>query len=266
MKFAFMSFSCPEATLQEMVGYAEKYGYEGVEPRAQAHHRHGIELSCSQPQRNEIKNMFSDSGIECACLATSICYCSADEKKRKENTDLTKAFIDLACDIGTKRIRVFGGGPDGEMSVEDVINIVSTCLGDISEYAEKNQIFVCLETHDFFSRADIAAKTVKIVNNPFIKINWDIMHPYTQNMTIQQAFDHLNGLIEHCHVHDGIYDEKRNVTLALMGKGEIPYNIAINLLKGINYQGYLSGEYIAAWPADVVLPHDIRVLKEYLNQ
>ncbi len=264
MKFSFMSFSCPEATLEQMIGYAKKYGYDGIEPRAQSQHRHGIELDTGKQQRKEIRKIFSDSGIECACLATSIRYCYSDISKRKENTELTKAFIDLACDIGTKRLRVFGGMPDVDMPVEEAIKIVGDCLAEISSYAEKNQISICLETHDFFSRADRVAKAVKIAGNPFIKANWDIMHPFTQKMTIQEAFDHLKGLIEHCHIHDGIYDENRNVKLALMGEGEIPYKTALKLLKEANYQGYLSGEYISAWPVDVVLPHDIRILKGYL--
>lgn len=264
MKFSFMSFSCPEANLVEMLGYAKKYGYDGIEPRAQSQHKHGIEIDTNKQQRNEIKKIFLDSGVECACLATSVRYCFSDEGKRKENIELTKAFIDLSCDIGTKRIRVFGGMPDREMLESEAIEIVGGCLAQVSEYAEKNQIFICLETHDFFSRADTAAEAVRIANNPFIKINWDIMHPFTRGMTIEQAFSHVNGLIEHCHIHDGIYDEKRNVKLALMGKGEIPYQTAVKLLKDTGYQGYLSGEYISAWPVEVVLPHDIKILKGYL--
>ncbi|MGB9642660.1 MAG: sugar phosphate isomerase/epimerase family protein [Candidatus Ratteibacteria bacterium] len=264
MKFAFMSFSCPEADLYKMLKYAREYGYDGVEPRAQAQHRHGIEIEAGKEKRKEIRKIFDESGIECSCLATSIKYCFTDAQKRKESLEMTKAFIDLACDIGAKRIRVFGGVPDKEISVDEAIKIVGECLGIVAEYAEKNRVFVCLETHDFFSRADVAAKAVKIAGSPNIKINWDIMHPYTKGMTIKEAFDWVKEFVEHCHIHDGIYDEQRNVTLALMGEGEIPYKTALRLLQEINYQGFLSGEYIEAWEPDVVLPHDIRVLKNYL--
>ncbi|MCM8822753.1 MAG: sugar phosphate isomerase/epimerase [Candidatus Omnitrophica bacterium] len=266
MNFSFMSFSCPEADLPKMLEYAKKYGYNGVEPRSQAQHNHGIELEASPKKRNEIKRIFEDSGIECACLATSLRYCFTDPTKRKEAIETTKAFIDLALDIGTKRIRVFGGIPDKEMSVEDAIKIVGECLGIAGEYAEKNKIFLCLETHDFFSRADVVSQTVKIADNPYVRINWDIMHPYTKGMEIKEAFDCVKDFVEHCHIHDGVYDAERNVKLVLMGEGEIPYKEALTLLEQINYQGYLSGEYIKAWEPDVVLPHDIKVLKTYLSR
>ncbi|MCM8759512.1 MAG: sugar phosphate isomerase/epimerase [Candidatus Omnitrophica bacterium] len=266
MKFSFMSFSCPKSTLIEMLEYAKKYGYDGVEPRSQAQHKHGIELETGTSKRKEIKKIFQDSGIECACIATSIRYCFVDPDKRKEALETTKAFIDLASDIGTKRIRVFGGVPDRKISIDEAVKIVGDCLGIVGEYAEKNRIFLCLETHDFFSRADTVAQVVKIVDNPYVKINWDIMHPFTKGMTIKEAFDHVKNFVEHCHVHDGVYDAERNVKLALMGNGEIPYKEAIMLLEEIGYQGYLSGEYIQAWEPDIVLPHDIRVLKSYLQR
>ncbi len=49
-----------------------------------------------------------------------------------------------------------------------------------------------------------------------------------------------------------------------MGEGESPYNVAVGLLKNSGYTGYLSGEYINAWSPEVVLPHDIEVLKSCL--
>ncbi|MCX7704760.1 MAG: sugar phosphate isomerase/epimerase [bacterium] len=264
MKFSFMSFSCPESTLIEMLEYAKKYGYDGVEPRAQAQHKHGIELETSSKKRKEIKKIFQDSGIECACIATSIRYCFVDREKRKNALETTRSFIDLAVEIGTTRIRVFGGVPDIDIPEEDAVKIVGECLALASEYAEKNRIMLCLETHDFFSRADTAMRAVKIADSSCVKINWDIMHPFTQGMSIKEAFDHVKNFVEHCHVHDGVYDEKRNVKLALMGQGEIPYREAIRLLEEMNYQGYLSGEYIQAWSPDVVLPHEIKTLKSYL--
>jgi len=264
MKFSFMSFTTPDKSLREMLDTAKKYGYDGIEPRAQLEHKHGIEIQTSQEDRKEIRRIFEGEGIECACIATSIRYCSTDEEKRVNEIELTKKFIDLAVDIGCRRIRVFGGMPEATISYEEAIKIVAEAFSKVKDYAENNKVYVCLETHDFFSRADIAAAPVKMVNSPFIRINWDIMHPFTKLMTIEEAFTELKGLIEHCHIHDGTYDKARVPKLALMGEGEIPYNIAVRLLKNSGYKGYLSGEYINAWPPEVVLPHDIDVLKSYM--
>ena len=40
MKYSFMSFSCPELKLEEILKLAQKYGYEGIEPRIGSGHKH----------------------------------------------------------------------------------------------------------------------------------------------------------------------------------------------------------------------------------
>ena len=43
MKFSFMSFSTPELTLEETLALAERLGYDGVELRIEAGHKHGAD-------------------------------------------------------------------------------------------------------------------------------------------------------------------------------------------------------------------------------
>jgi sugar phosphate isomerase/epimerase len=268
MNFAFMSFTYPQGSLEDLINYAKKYGYQGIEPRAQAQHKHGVETEASDEERKKIKQTFEKSGVECACIATSLKYCFSSKEEREKNIVLTGEFTKLAKDIGCRRLRVFGGMPDTEMERKEAIEIVGQALKKVKEFAERDEIYVCLETHDFFCRADTVAAAVKIADSRYIKINWDIMHPFTQGMSMKEAFKKVKNKVEHCHIHDGTYDGPRDGStrpkLALMGKGEIPYKEALSLLKSINYQGYLSGEYIKAWEPEVVLPHDIKILQGYL--
>jgi len=72
MKYSFMTFSCPELSLDEVLNLAKSIGYDGVEPRLVSKHKHGIETDISASQRLEIKKKFSDSGISACCIATSV--------------------------------------------------------------------------------------------------------------------------------------------------------------------------------------------------
>ena len=265
MKLSYMSFSCPEATLEEFVGYARKYAYEGVEPRAEAKHNHGVEVDASAAKRAEIKEFFQDSGIECACVATSRKYAIADPAELRESIETTKKLIDLAADVGSTRIRVFGGMPPEGMDMDAAIKIVGESLAEVGPRAVERGVTVCLETHDGFSRATDCAAAIRLANSPGIAANWDIMHPYSKGMTIDEAYEALKGLVQHCHIHDGTYEEKGRPKLALMGQGEIPYPRAIELLEGDGYGGFLSGEWIGAWHPDEVLPHDGKVLRSYMR-
>ena len=82
MKFSFMTFSCPELGWEDVVGVAARFGYEGVEPRAQAGHAHGIELEASRADRAAARKVAEDAGVEVACLATSCRYVLAGPSER----------------------------------------------------------------------------------------------------------------------------------------------------------------------------------------
>jgi len=46
-----MSFSCPDASLADMLSLAQEFGYEGIEPRTGGIHAHGVELDTSADDR-----------------------------------------------------------------------------------------------------------------------------------------------------------------------------------------------------------------------
>ena len=107
MKYAFMSFSCPDLTLAELLTLAGKLGYDGIEPRLAARHQHGIETAIGAAQRRAIRQQVAEGDIALACLATSCKY--ADPQTVAANVAETQRCIDLAGDLGCPRLRVFGG-------------------------------------------------------------------------------------------------------------------------------------------------------------
>ena len=63
MKYAFMSFSTPDLTLDEMLALAGRLGYAGIEPRLAEGHKHGIETGISAAQRRQVREKVAASGI-----------------------------------------------------------------------------------------------------------------------------------------------------------------------------------------------------------
>ena len=183
MKYAFMSFSCPELSLDELLNTARRYGYDGVEPRIESRHAHGIEMDTPVTDRAVIRRKAEDSGIALCCIATSRKY--ADPNSAGDEVARTLRCIDLAADIGAPRLRVFGGAiPDG-VSREDAVELVATSLGSVADYARQRGVTVCLETHDHWcDPADVAA-VMKHVNQDAIAVNWDIMHPARHGHAIE---------------------------------------------------------------------------------
>ena len=262
MKYSFMSFSCPQLTLDEMLAAAIQYGYDGVEPRVASKHAHGLELDCGAEVREEARAKAADKGVAICCVATSCRY--ADPAIRAEQVDDTRLAIDLAADLGAPCIRVFGGQFPAEVSRAEAVDGVAGALLSVAEQAHARAVTVCMETHDAWcDPADVAA-VMQQVDHPNVAVNWDIMHPIRRGAaTMDSAFAALEPWVRHLHVHDGA-DEDGKLVLKPIGEGIIDHRRAIELLKPLPYTGYISGEWIG-WsdPYDVHLPREVEAMKRY---
>lgn len=256
-----MSFSCPDLGLDGLLDLAKRLGYEGVEPRVECKHGHGIELGLDAAGRAAAKAKAAERGIAYACVATSCSY--ADPQKRAQMIDDTRRYIDLAADIGCARLRVFGGVIPQGLSREQAIDGVTSALAAVASQAQSRGVTVCMETHDHWCNpADVAA-VMHRVGQPSVQVNWDIMHPVrVAKVTMQQAFDALRPWIRHVHFHDGITKEGK-LRMVPIGQGEIDHAAAVRLLKGMHWDGFMSGEWIGWEPYEQHLPRELAAMRGY---
>ncbi|MFH1008561.1 MAG: sugar phosphate isomerase/epimerase family protein [Candidatus Latescibacterota bacterium] len=257
IKSGFMTFSTPHLSLPEVLEYAGRYGYNGIEPRLDEGHAHGIEVAATSEQRAAIKQRVADSGIALACLATSLKY--ADPDRTETMIRQTHERIDLAGDVGAPAMRVFGGQIPEGINREQAIDLLAESLGAVAGHADDRGVTLCLETHDDWCDPTHVAEVVAGVNHPAIAVNWDIMHPVrTGNATIDESFIVLKPWIRHLHVHDG--DDSG---LLPIGEGIVDHRRAIALLKTISFDGFLSGEWIDWESYAIHLPRELQTLKRY---
>ena len=255
-----MTFSTPELSLNEVLNLATKYGYDGIEPRVVARHKHGIETDLTAGERQAVRERVGKGTISLGCIATSCRY--ADPATNSENVATTRACIDLAADLGAPRIRVFGGQIGGGLDRDAAIALVADSLSAVALRAEERGIVVCMETHDDWCNPAHVAAVIKRVNHPNIAVNWDILHPVrTNNATIDESIETLRPWIKHVHVHD---QNVPNGDLAPIGTGFLDHKRAIELLHSIDYDGYISGEWID-WsdPYESHLPRELATMRGY---
>lgn len=262
MNYSFMSFSTPELSLQEMFATATKYGYAGIEPRLASNHKHAIETTLDATERATVKAELAASDIVVCCLATSCRY--ADPENRQEWIERTDAVIDLAGDIGCKRIRVFGGQLGKDVSREQGIELVTEALKSVAEHAAARNVIVCIETHDDWRDPEHLAEIMRRVDHPNIMINWDIMHPVRNGFDIETAFNIMKPWIVHMHVHDGVDLPDGGIEFKPIGEGMVDHQQAIELICNSDYQGYISGEWIN-WNDDftIHLPREITAMQAF---
>src|SRR5688572_12544585 len=87
-----------EWDLPTLVKNCQATGFAGVELRSG--HKHGVEPTISKQARQEVADRFADSGVTLVGLGSACEYHSPDAKVLEKNIDETKAFIELAHDVG----------------------------------------------------------------------------------------------------------------------------------------------------------------------
>ena len=261
MKYAFMSFSTPELTLDEMLSLAKKLGYAGIEPRVESKHRHGVELSADAAARRTIREKAAASGVEICCVATSCKY--ADPENNCKHTEDTLKYIDLAADVGCSRLRVFGGSFPENVSREQASDNLITCLRSIGDHGRARGVCVCLETHDSWTSPDDVSRVMAAVNHPNVAVNWDVWHPVRQSgFTIGDAFARLRPWIRHVHFHDGTV-RRDKLEQRTVGQGELDLKAVVRLLRGVSYDAFVSGEWINWEPHETHLPRELAAMQCY---
>ena len=259
MKYSFMSFSTPELSFTEMLDVARRYGYEGLEPRIDGKHAHGIEVGTTSEQRAAVKQQAAEAGVAIACLATSLKF--ADPAKAEAALTATHERIDLAADVGAPAVRVFGGAIPEGVTRPQAIALLAQSLGDVADHAGERGVTLCLETHDDWCDPRHVAEVMRRVGRPSVGVNWDILHPVRHGLaTLDESFETLKGWIRHLHIHDGT---GKGIEMTPIGTGIIDHRRLLKLLRSIDFDGYLSGEWINWEPWETHLPRELATLRRY---
>ena len=260
MKYAFMTFSTPTQTLEEILALVCEYGYDGLEPRLDAGHAHGIEVDATPARRAELRSRCAEAGVPLACLATSLRFVDADQAG--EMLVAARERIDLACDVGCPRLRVFGGRVPAGTEREQAVDTVAAGLAGLADHAEARGVTLCMETHDDWCHPGDVAAVMTHADHPAVGVNWDIMHPVRMGLaSIDESFDMLRPWIRHVHVHDGVQGEQ--LRLVPIGEGQIDHRQALKRLAEAGYEGFISGEWIDWEPYDRHLPRELATLQQY---
>lgn len=241
MKLCLLTFNLGrDFDLDELLEVCDRYGYEGVECRAQADHGHGIELDTTPEQRAEIKAKFEDARVDLAGISTGCRFESLDPAERQKQIDISKQFIDLAADVGAPRIRVFGNAfPEGS-DKDEVIENVGQALREIAEHAEGTGVDCNLEMHGDFYRWQYTLRAVEIADHDRIGVVYNCDRREAAWGPISTFIDPVKDYLRHVHLHD-------------IESPDYPYQDLFRILRNLGYHGYVSLEASPSEDAERVL-------------
>ncbi|MCL1912267.1 MAG: TIM barrel protein, partial [Leptospirales bacterium] len=270
MKLAFSTLGCPNYTWPEIYTMAKDLGFDGIEIRGLGETIHAIHAHpFLDLQIDKTVEKLKQLGLEIPCLSSSCCLKYKD--KEAENIAEISGYINLAKKLGTPYIRILADrepAPEGEVDDGYIANVLSR----LAKQAEENSVILLVETNGVYADTSRLAALLSAVNSEHVCALWDIHHPYRFfNETPRQSVQNLGDKIKYVHVKDSS-PENGKIVYKLLGEGDMPLSqVFTSLENGINYDGYLSLEWVKRWmpslvDGGIVFPHYVNHMERYIRK
>ena len=270
MKLSFSTLACPEYSFSDMYAMATDLGFDGIEVRGLGRDIFDNKRNMPFAKENvgETAKMLSSLGLEVSCLSSDCCL--KHPALFEENLRIITEYISAAKELGTKYVRVLGD--DGPEAIDDGNDEeVIKQLKAIVPLAEKEGVTIIIETNGVYSDTLRLKKVLDEIHSDNIKALWDIHHPYRfANESPETTVQNLGMYIAHVHIKDST-KENGKIVYKLMGEGDMPIEEAINALTSINFEGYLSLEWVKRWApylqdAGIIFPNYVNYMSAFTGR
>lgn len=266
MKLAFSTLGCPDFDWSDIYSMAKDFGFSGIEMRGL-----GDEIFSTRAKPFQEENLpqtialLKRLRLEIPCLSSgcALKYAERAEETRQE----LREYIDLAEKIGAPYIRVLAdeyAAVDGPCDEE----AVRASLLELLPYAQERNVMLLVETNGVYAETEKLRDLLISLESDWVGALWDIHHPYrffeeSPETTVQN----LGAFIKYTHIKDSVMTEQ-GVSYRMMGEGDIPFDQVMAALRSINYEGYISFEWLKKYAPDlsdpgIVFPHFVHFMSRY---
>jgi sugar phosphate isomerase/epimerase len=244
MKLGFMSSVCPKQTLGELIQTAKKYGYLGIEFRAEWEHKHSIELGTPYSQLKIARNRLSDTGIAATCIATGVKLNFLDPAAHLPQRETLRKYIELAATVGAPNIRTFADAvpEDDEAARNKMLALEAESYASLAGWAKQHGVTMLVETHTNM-RAHWAKQILDQAKSENVQVLWHIGHHISRGQSVAEAYPYIRGHVRHVHfgaMPDQVTTDADNRRM-------------FELLSADKYKGFFSVEVINPEDSDAVL-------------
>ena len=161
------------------------------------------------------------------------------------------SFAQLAEEIGTPYLRIFGGGTWGTALTDENYRQAVEVLNWWQIETKKNRwkTEILIETHDAFSATPPFLRLFELLGRPH-PIIWDSHHTWRlAGETPADTWKQLKPHTRHVHIKDSVLkpSARHPYTYVLPGTGEMPARQVLDLLRQDNFSGAVSLEWEKMW-------------------
>ncbi|MCC7010451.1 MAG: TIM barrel protein [Acidobacteria bacterium] len=230
-------------TIIENLSAAE---FDAVELRTT--HRHGVEIALAPAARAAVRRQFDASPVKIGGLGTTCEFQSPDPAVVRRNVDETKAWIQLAHDIGSPGVKVRPNGLPKTVPEEKTLEQIGRALAECASFARDAGVLLHLEVHgeDTARLPRIRRIFDHAGNPPHLKVCWNSNQTDLLDGGFAAAFDLVEHQIGQVHMRDLFLDE-------------YPWRALLTSLVAMRFQGYCFAE-IPESPDPLRVLHYFRAL------
>jgi sugar phosphate isomerase/epimerase len=204
-------------------------GIEAVELRTT--HAHGVEIALSPAARRDVKTRFEASPVRLASLGTTCEYHAADPAVLARQIEETKAWLQLARDVGAASVKVRPNGLRKDVPEEQTLEQIGRALAECSRSAADLGVKIQLEVHG--PETAHVPRIHRILQHagepPALWVCWNSNQEDLQDGGLEANFKLVQHRIGQVHMRD-LYIE------------EYPWRQLVSLLEGISFGGYCYAE------------------------
>lgn len=245
MKIAYGTYATNNMPLEDSLIMMASMGYEGVEIAIGP--KHIMPENFDSSQRKNLKKVLKDLRLDVPGFLMLGGALYNDSKSHNERLHLAEQVMEIAKDIDINRIPVISTGSGGsssnwESQKYDLVN----ALEDYGKIAEEYNAIIAVEPHfhAMVDRSDRAIWLMKTLDNPNIRLHFDIVHNFLMKELIRPTVNALLPYTVHTHVTDAkIYDD--SFELVLLGQGELDCVEYVKAMKDAGWDDYITVEVSA---------------------
>ncbi len=247
-------------------------GFEKYIPIAGELGYNGVELAlknASEINTGKLDLLLNNSGLSVSCISTGqvfaetgFMFTDADKHRRDILGKIFKDFIDLAADygklvnIGRVRGRIDNNDPHG--SEARFIDMAT----ELCQYAQTRSVKLILEPVNryeinFINNLEEGVALMKKIKSENIKLMPDVFHMNIEDVSISGELSRYIDFISYIHLADS--------NRLAPGWGHTDFRDIFEILKRVNYSGWLSIEILPEPDPFTAAKQAIDYLKSFMN-
>lgn len=269
MKIAFSTLGCPNSSWKDIYAMAKDIGFDGIEIRGLGGDIYAVKAHpFTEGKIDKTIETLRGLRLNIPCFSSGCCLKYYD--KKEENKEEITAYIKLASRMNTPFVRILADlsvMPDGEVDDEKVLEQ----LRELAPIAQEYGVTLLVETNGVYSDTARLRALLESCASDHVAALWDMHHPYrvageAPEVTVQN----LGAFIHYTHIKDSVMVDGK-MEYRMMGEGDLPIDQMIQALNSINYEGYVTLEWVKRWSDDlqdagIVFPQFAHYMSRYTQR